>query len=420
MVKSRSAPSRIPVPRSFTVPTTPVPNTSTPSPLPTPRPKLERTHSTKDLRKIAALSVRLTCSTPTFNQSTKFAHLASAHHVPDSPMMQRGQGICNLWRYTDYKTTLAADEPTSPPSSSGSLSRKSSSLRLRLRRSINSLRSSSNSDGSSDGRSSRSSSPGPSPVLTEKELPPLPSLFSPCISPIDEYCHDSNFPPELDMAPPAQFKVRRKPAPEYNPNIALPTSASPSSSESSLEENDESEQSSSLQNVGPNVFIAYDDDSSFALATAFTHVIRIVSAGNVGSGILRAPRSDITFEPETGTHTLLLPIPQPVVPSSALDDISIAISDLAPISESHRDIEFVPPPAPRAGYGPARAAGAGGPGAHGVLPRLRRAMQRSVCVAEVRKVGWDGVKSVEGSLGERWGHRRIPGGAITGNSRSDI
>ncbi|KAJ7470952.1 hypothetical protein FB451DRAFT_1472734 [Mycena latifolia] len=45
-------------------------------------------------------------------------------------------------------------------------------------------------------------------------------------------------------------------------------------------------------------------------------------------------------------HTLLLQIPQPVVPSSALDDISIAISDLAPISESHRDIEFVPPPAP--------------------------------------------------------------------------
>ncbi|KAJ6520806.1 hypothetical protein DFH09DRAFT_226684 [Mycena vulgaris] len=259
MATTLPPPSRIPVPRSFTAPTTPALNTFKSSSPPTAlNAKLEKISASE--RKIAALSARITCSTPTFNQSTKFSHLASAHRLPESPMMQRGQGICNLWRYTDYKTTLAADESSPTASSSGSLSWKSSRFRLRMRRSKNSLRSSDGSSGS-DCHSSRSSSPG-SPLISEKALPPLPPLFSPCTSPMDRYYHDSDFAPVPVAAPPPRprFRASRKPAPEYIPAIVLPTPGSPSSSRSG--EISDPESTSALQNVGPNVFIAYDDDSS--------------------------------------------------------------------------------------------------------------------------------------------------------------
>ncbi|KAJ7116725.1 hypothetical protein C8R44DRAFT_983694 [Mycena epipterygia] len=300
--------SRIPVPRSFltsrsfTAPATPIPNTfQTTNDL--------GNSNSDDERKLAALTIRLTCSTPTFNQSNKFSHFASGHH---SSVMQLGQGISSL---TGYKTSPAKDTTILTPGSSGSFSRKPSRFRLRMRSSKSSPCSSDES--SSVGQSSRSSSPG-TPILAEKTLPLLPPLFSPCTSPINEYYHNSR----------PRFKIRRKPVPEYIPTISLPPSS---------DEDSDLEDLSALQNVGPNVFIAYDDDSSFALATAFTHIIHIVPADAVGTGILRAPRSDIKFDPETGVHTLRLPIPPPAA-QPGVDAASIG--ELSPIDESHRDILF--------------------------------------------------------------------------------
>ncbi|KAJ7082920.1 hypothetical protein B0H15DRAFT_852033 [Mycena belliarum] len=315
---------------------------------PTDNSQPEKIPSTNDeQRKMEGLRTRLTCSTPAFNQSTKFSYLAPALELPASPMMQRGQGICNLWRYTDYKSTLAIEPcfkaPRSPPSSA--LGRKSSRLRLRLRRS----KTSSSSDGSSDGRSSRSSSPG-APILTEKALPSLPPLFSPCTSPIDEYYQDVDTPSAIGISRPQHsiYKIPRKPAPEYIPpaipRIVLHTSVPPMSSASSVGEHAESENPSSLQIVGPNSFIAYDDDNTLsALTSAFTHIIRVSPADNVGAGILRAPRSEISFEPEAGVHTLLLPIPPPAAQPSAFPLASAIASDISPRKESHHGADFASP-----------------------------------------------------------------------------
>ncbi|KAJ7116718.1 hypothetical protein C8R44DRAFT_880072 [Mycena epipterygia] len=410
--------SLIPIPRSFvtscsfTAPATPIPNTFQTTN------NLGNSNS-DDERKFAALTIRLTCSTPTFNQSNKFSHFASGHHPS---VMQLGQGISSL---TGYKTSPAKDATIPTPGSSGSFGRKPSRFRLRMRSSKSSPCS---LDGSSSmGQSSRSSSPG-TPLLAEKTLSLLLPLFSPCTSPINEYYQISR----------PRFKIRRKPVPEYIPASSL-----------SSDEDSDLEELNALQNVGPNVFIAYNDDSLFAVATAFTHIIHIaptdtspdrllnlsifnsdshgyldsrltalpvrgnprtqsmaehlyncsptswvtegpspgdslprrrvtmaamhessasplpplltLSASNgcsvvsipsalhgaspnpcsitdtVGTDILHTPRSDITFNPETGVHTLHLPIPPPAA-QSGIDAASIG--ELSSIDESHRDILF--------------------------------------------------------------------------------
>ncbi|KAJ7036686.1 hypothetical protein C8F04DRAFT_1094096 [Mycena alexandri] len=280
-----------------------------------------------DERRKAALSIRSTCSTPTFNQSSKFSNLAACD-APTSPMMHRGQGICNLPRYTDYKDAIDDDGSPLPLSVSRSLGRKPSRFRLRRRRSKNSLGS---SDGSSDGHSSRSPSPGTVSSIFDQKPLPLPPLFPPCTSPIDddESYHDAT--PIAEVPPPLKpkFKIRRKPAPEYFPDVEVPSLDSDSSSATSSE--DSAEQRSALQSVGPNVFIAYDDDSTFALMTAFTHIVRL----SHGETSIPPSLTSVSFEPETGVHTLYLPIPS-LWPTRLPD----GIAELSPISESHRDIQF--------------------------------------------------------------------------------
>ncbi|KAF7338705.1 hypothetical protein MSAN_02192700 [Mycena sanguinolenta] len=326
-----------------------LPNVS-PSPSPTPNSQSDTTCSSisDDEEKREAIALRATCTTPTFNQSTKFSSLV-ASEGPSNPFMQRGHGICTIPRYTDYKTALEDEgSPPTPgasrslnrklsrmglrtseddvfssaPSSSSSLSRKASRFRLRLRPSKSSLRS---SDGSSDGNS-RCSSPVTA-VSSEKPLP-LPPLFSPCTSPFDEYQLDHDRTPVTEVPPPPappkpRFKIRRKPVPEYIPEYLpeppLPAvdfdSLSSSSSVYSSETDSSADECSSLQIVGPNVFIAYNDNSCLsALATAFTHIIHLSTAKPTGRNILRTPRSDVTYDPETGAHTLYLPIPPPAIP----------------------------------------------------------------------------------------------------------
>ncbi|KAJ7770080.1 hypothetical protein B0H16DRAFT_1777184 [Mycena metata] len=325
----RLSPSRIPVFRS----------SSTASATPVAEPDISAanypaydsdgdTDSTSDdERRRAALSIRLTCSTPAFNQSSKFSNLASCD-APTSPMMHRGQGICNLPRYTDYKDTIDRDGSPLPLSVSRSLNRKPSRFRLRRRRSKNSLGS---SDGSSDGHSSRSSSPGTVSSSPDQKSLPLPPLFPPCTSPIDEdECyHDATPIAEVPPPLPPKFKIRRKPVPAYIPDVEVPSLVSDSSSATSSE--DSAEECSALQNVGPNVFIAYDDDSTSALMTAFTHIVRL----SHGETSIPPSLTNVTFEPRTGVHTLFLPIPSPW-PTTLPD----SIAELSPIAESHRDIQF--------------------------------------------------------------------------------
>ncbi|KAJ7698110.1 hypothetical protein B0H17DRAFT_1130035 [Mycena rosella] len=159
------------------------------------------------------------------------------------------------------------------PSSSGSLSQKTSCFLLWLHCSKNSLCSS--SDESLDGWSSHSSSLE-SPILTEKMLPPLPLLFSPCSLPIDQYYHDSNFSPVCELPPPmpsqSRFRTWWKPAPEYIPSNVLPTPDSLLSYKSALDSESSDPENSelyTLQNVRPNVSIVYEHNSLFMLATTF-------------------------------------------------------------------------------------------------------------------------------------------------------
>ncbi|KAF8175725.1 hypothetical protein K438DRAFT_1847598 [Mycena galopus ATCC 62051] len=344
--------SKIPFPRFLTAPARPLPYSLSPNS----EPYAHSLASDDAQDKREALALRVTCTTPAFNQSTKFSSLAPSDQ-PANPFMHRGHGICTIPRYTDYKTAL--EDEGSPPTrsasrilkqkpsrlrvevsgsedeasssstpSSGSLSRKPSRFRLRLRPSKSSLRS---SDGSSSEQSSRCSSPATT-VSNEKPLP-LPPLFSPCSSPIDEYylgTPATEVPPPL-TPPQSRFKIRRKPVPayipgsEYLPKAPLPavdadsasSLSSVCSSESDSSANDSSpDDGSALQIVGPNVFIAYDDDpTASALATAFTHIIHLSPAGSTRRDVLRTP----TYNSETGVHTLRLPIPSPI---------------------SHRDIQF--------------------------------------------------------------------------------
>ncbi|KAJ7776629.1 hypothetical protein DFH07DRAFT_936905 [Mycena maculata] len=328
------SPTRVPVPRSFTAPATPVTTNDfkPPSPPTSVRPCNSESGYSDEERTAEALSLRLQCPTPTFSQSSKLSHMASGHvQNPVSPMMHRGQGIGNLRQYTDYGTMLVNDAATPAPGFSGLLRRNSSRFRLKLRPSKCSLRS---ADESSEGGDSN---PGP-PLPTGKPLP-LPPLFSPCTSPIGESDDDAVPSSMADVPRPAhpKFKIRRKPVPQYHP-----TPDSDSSSDYGSDESSEPEQSSALQNVGPNVFIAYDDDSSFTLAAAFTHVIRLVPADAVGTGILRATPSEVTLETTTGVHTLRLPIPPPAAQPGIPD--SVSVSKLSSINVRST---FVPSSVPR-------------------------------------------------------------------------
>ncbi|KAJ7651142.1 hypothetical protein FB45DRAFT_889769 [Roridomyces roridus] len=330
----RPSNSRIPIFRPFTPPATPLVISKPLTPDSSPRSsQSEDDSSTDEERRAEAIRVRLTCSTPTFNQSTKFLHLVSTGGKdPLLPGIQRGQGIGGLKRYTDYKETLTDGVVPSP--SSPTLTRKPSRLRMTLRRAktMASLRT---LDRRSDTDTSRCSSPGA--TVPFDKPPPLPSFFSPCTSPTKEYLPDYDYESEF-VAPQIRstrslqsFKIRRKPVSTYYPSP--PTSDSSSDDSSASEDNVELEQSGAIQNVGPDVFIAYNDDDSFALTTAFTHVIRLVHADAVG---LCLPSSSTTFDHSTGVHTLLLPIPSPVAPVE--DDISVAA--FQPIGESHGDIAF--------------------------------------------------------------------------------
>ncbi|KAJ7131959.1 hypothetical protein C8R46DRAFT_1048480 [Mycena filopes] len=312
----RLRPSRIPIPRSSSTATATSAHTfKSATDYPAYDSDSDMDPTSEDERRRAALSIRLTCSTPTFNQSNKFSKLAACD-APASPMMHRGEGICNLPRYTDYK------ENGSPLSLnvSRSLNRKPSRL-ARLRRCLSRSSLRSGSDGSSDGQSSRSSSPGTlSSTSDDKSISPM---FSRCTSPIDEYYNDTTPTAEVPPPVPPKFKIRRKPVPEYIPDaLGVPSLDYDSSSATSSD--DAAEECGVLQNVGPNVFIAYDDDSTFALMTAFTHVVRLSHA----EATPPAP-SDVEFLPETGLHIMYLPIPSPW-PTTLPD----------PIRESHRDIQF--------------------------------------------------------------------------------
>ncbi|KAK6992783.1 hypothetical protein R3P38DRAFT_2568905 [Favolaschia claudopus] len=118
---------------------------------------------------------------------------------------------------------------------------------------------------------------------------------------------DSTPKPAASPSPP-KFRIRRKPVPQYFPDPSVDTDSSSSADSSGSE--DANEASGALQIVGPNVFIAYDDDeSTLALATAFTHVIRLVPARKRPQAL-----PNVSFSPETGIHTLHLHIPPPVAP----------------------------------------------------------------------------------------------------------
>ncbi|KAJ7651165.1 hypothetical protein FB45DRAFT_32043, partial [Roridomyces roridus] len=326
----RPSNSRIPIFRPFTPPATPLVISKPLTPDSSPRSsQSEDDSSTDEERRAEAIRIRLTCSTPTFNQSTKFLHLVSTGGKdPLLPGIQRGQGIGGLKRYTDYKETLTDGVVPSP--SSPTLTRKPSRLRMTLRRAktMASLRT---SDRRSDTDTSRCSSPGA--TVPFDKPPPLPSFFSPCTSPAKEYLPDYDYESEF-VAPQIRstrslqsFKIRRKPVPTYYPSP--PTSDSSSDDSSASEDNVELEQSGAIQNVGPDVFIAYNDDDSFALTTAFTHVIRLVHADAVG---LCLPSSSTTFDHSTGVHPPAPHIPSPVAPVQ--DDISVAA--LRPIGEVPR------------------------------------------------------------------------------------
>ncbi|KAJ7503371.1 hypothetical protein B0H11DRAFT_582340 [Mycena galericulata] len=231
--------------RSFTPtpPATPVPETSpsTPYKSPTFDSRSDDNFSSDAELKAQALSLRLTCPTPTFNQFTKFTHLASGHaDVPVPPTTQRGEGTCNFRQYADYKTTFT--DVTSPPTSEAS-----SRFYLKMRRSQKSLRSA--TDGSSEGGDSRGPSPAV-PFLTEKPLPPLPlpPLFSPCTSPTDENYHVVELSPVVNTPVPLRprFKIRRKPVPDYLSPIPFHASDLDSSSEYSSDESSEPGQASAL------------------------------------------------------------------------------------------------------------------------------------------------------------------------------
>ncbi|KAJ7913009.1 hypothetical protein B0H13DRAFT_2005720 [Mycena leptocephala] len=325
--------SRIPVPRSITAPATPmVPNTSkssasTTSIYPSYDSEPETTYYIDDEKRIEALTVRLTCTTPTFNQSTKLSNLASGC-APTSPMMHRGQGICNLPRYTDYKTALEDDSSVHTSSSSSSLSRKPSRFRLRA----------SEDDGSS-------AIFGASSSLIRK-----PSRFRLRAPEDDSFIATSDASSSLSRKPSRFLRMCRSKAslrssdgssdghssrvlalvpPPLQPKFKIRRTLTPDSDSSDSSYSASTEEGNALQIVGPNVFIAYDDDSIFALTSAFTHIIRLTA----GTGTLCALRSDVTFEPETGVHTLYLPIPSPVAPPHMFSAVSA-------IDESHGDIQF--------------------------------------------------------------------------------
>ncbi|KAF7308329.1 hypothetical protein HMN09_00681100 [Mycena chlorophos] len=268
--------------------------------------------------------LRRTCSTPTFNQSTKLRCLTTTGPTPPRPALKRGQGIGSLRVHTDEKSSLSVAS-SSTLSRKSSLSSLGSRFRLKLRPSKPNLLM---SDGSSE--SSRSSSPAGKP------LPPLPALCPTIPTPVYEEDLDP-----FDEQPPAAsppFKVRRKPVPLYIP----PSDAVPimdfSTSQSSSDESSDEESPNPVERLGPNVFLTPDGESAWSLATAFTHIVRL----SAGDGIERAR---VGFERENNIPTLHLPILPPGAntfdTSSILSaEADIMGSDLALINQSHNDIDF--------------------------------------------------------------------------------
>ncbi|KAJ6617542.1 hypothetical protein B0H10DRAFT_1306097 [Mycena sp. CBHHK59/15] len=129
MATSHSFPSRIPVARPSTVPGNTVsshyktPRTTTTETLP---PNQPLTYSSVPSNEREAVRLRFTCSTPTFNQSTKFSQLARhVQAIPISPMIQRGKDMCARRRFTDHKTG-STKQRGSPPLRSTARRRASS------------------------------------------------------------------------------------------------------------------------------------------------------------------------------------------------------------------------------------------------------------------------------------------------------
>ncbi|KAJ6577711.1 hypothetical protein B0H19DRAFT_1121151, partial [Mycena capillaripes] len=271
---SRILPSRIPVPRLFTAETFTLP-TSSMGKSPSRYPEFESDDEHE--RRMEVLALRLTCSTPAFNQSSKFLR-ASPAPTP-MPAMHRGQGTHTF----QYQGTLKDDASTTPhllsrkpsplllhpseddansvsthtsSSSSGSsssgLSLKPSLFRIRAPTSSDDSTSVSTKPSRTNTSGSRRLSMKPSSLFrlracrsktnlhssdesysdaqlsnanpNDTSLPPsLPrprNLFSPCTSPIDEYYHSlENDPtPRAEvppMLPKSRFKIPRKPVPEY-------------------------------------------------------------------------------------------------------------------------------------------------------------------------------------------------------------
>ncbi|KAJ6461264.1 hypothetical protein C8R47DRAFT_109125 [Mycena vitilis] len=323
--------------------------------------------SARERENTDARALRHTSSTPAFNQSSKFSRIRSP--IPPVPMLHHGQGYRTLPRLAAQGTILTASgtstssslgrkPSTSASSSSASwrgLSRKLSRFRLRgSEDESSSVSTDQTSSGSSEKPSRILRSVGPSvtnvhssdesssdagsslcsisisgtPLLNEKPLPEAP-LFSPCTSPIDEYYLDNDPTPLAEAAPARQlskFQIRRKPVPEYFPD----TNSDSSSAYSTRSGESSSEGSAAIQIVGPNVFIAYDNDATSALTAAFTHIVRLLPADTTGAGVRR---EEVHFKPQTGVHTLYLPVPRPVTPPHIFSDFSA-------IDESHCDIRF--------------------------------------------------------------------------------
>ncbi|KAJ7671295.1 hypothetical protein DFH06DRAFT_1468069 [Mycena polygramma] len=332
--------------------------------------------SAREQENADALALRHTSSTPAFTQSSKFSRIRSP--IPPVPMLHHGQGYRTLPRLaaqggisSDSSTSTSSSLSRKPSSSASNsstswrgLSRKLSRFRLRGSEdesgSISTDQTSSFSSGSSEKPSRIRRSVGPSktnlhssdesssdagsslcsisisgtPILNEKPLPEAP-LFSPCTSPIDEYNLDNDPTPSAEAAPARQlsrFQIRRKPVPEYFPDTRPVPDSDSSSAYSTSSGESSAEGSAAIQIVGPNVFIAYDNDATSTLTAAFTHIVRLLPADAIGAGV-RHRAEEVEFEPQTGVHTLYLPVPRPVAPPHIFSDFSA-------IDESHCDIRF--------------------------------------------------------------------------------
>ncbi|CAK5272168.1 unnamed protein product [Mycena citricolor] len=266
-------------------------------------------------RRKEALNARSTCTTPSFNQSNKFSKCQiSAAEAPSCPILQQGKGFGSLRNYTDYKSTLGSSEVLPK-----TVSRKPSRLFLKLKPSKSSFKS--NDEVSLVTTTSSSSSSSHTPDLNDNPFP-LPPMFSPCTSPIDEY-----FQERVSAPPQARFRIRRKPVPAYPETEDL----SSSSAESSASETDgfDSDDLGSPQLVGPNVFIAYDAEPVTAATSAFTHVVRITGSA------LRA----VSFNSQTTARTLTVSVGSPG--SSSASSFMSELSNYLPvIADTHQHIDF--------------------------------------------------------------------------------